>query len=71
MKDTLLLIGYSFALMSVGAIAVKASDDRQVPRLVGKGCLGANGDLFAMEEDSFPTSCQSIQLWSESNERHD
>jgi len=42
-------------------------DDRyvaidRVPRLVGYGCKGSKGPLFANEEDHFPR-CDNIEAW--------
>ncbi len=31
-----------------------------LPRLVGRGCVGAVGPIYAEEEDMFPT-CRSIE----------
>lgn len=33
------------------------------PRLVGYGCDGSTGPLFAYEEDHFPTSCTTISRY--------
>ena len=30
------------------------------PRLIGRGCVGAGGDLWAMEESDFPSTCAII-----------
>lgn len=34
----------------------------KVPRLVGYGCTGAKGPIFANEEDHFP-KCKGIEQW--------
>ena len=35
--------------------------ERPMPRLIGHGCDGAGGDVWAMDESDFPTSCQIIE----------
>jgi len=57
---------FSFAL---GATAVAANDTRVTPRLIGHECYGAGGDLWAMEEDDFPTQCFDIEKWDNQHER--
>lgn len=32
-----------------------------VPRLIGAGCAGSGGDIWAMDESDFPTNCVSIR----------
>lgn len=32
-----------------------------VPRLIGHNCVNAGGDIWAMEEDEFPTECEQIE----------
>lgn len=34
-----------------------------MPRLIGVGCHGAGGDLWAMEESDFPTQCKVIEVY--------
>lgn len=34
-----------------------------VPRLIGQGCLGSGGDLWAMDESDFPLPCERIERW--------
>lgn len=31
------------------------------PRLIGHGCAGAGGDLWAADESDFPTRCAMIE----------
>lgn len=33
------------------------------PRLIAQGCLGAGGDIWAMDESDFPTDCDNIERW--------
>lgn len=35
-------------------------EDTPMPRLIGINCLGSGGDLWAMEESDFPTTCETI-----------
>lgn len=60
-----LLCGFLGALALVGAAmggayAVWASFP-PVPPLIGHGCAGAGGDVFAFEESDFPTTCEVIE----------
>ena len=42
------------ALIMLGAIALALGSVSPTPRLVGFGCAGAGGPLYAEEEDDFP-----------------
>lgn len=46
-----------------GAAIVDKVRSQPVPRLIAQGCLEAGGDLWAMEEDDFPTLCQHIERY--------
>jgi hypothetical protein len=61
MKEAIGIVLYSLFFVGIGAVAVEATDDTQLPRLVGHNCLGATGDIYANEETDFPTMCQSIE----------
>lgn len=38
-------------------------EQTRVPRLVGYGCKGSSGPLYANEEDHFPMPCDRIEAW--------
>lgn len=38
-------------------------EQAQGPRLIGQGCKGAGGDIWAAEESDFPTQCEAIEAW--------
>lgn len=46
-------------LFLVGYIATL--DSPTPPRLIGIGCEGAGGDIFAFEESDFPVRCVKIE----------
>ena len=58
MRDLLTIIG-AFTLF-ITAFLLGAHLSRTEVRLVGYNCLGANGPLYAAEEDHLPT-CLSIE----------
>lgn len=49
------------------AVEASYADDldeaTMIPRLVGYGCKGASGPLFANEEDHFPAPCEAVEAW--------
>lgn len=49
--------------MLAGVIAAATADvlDGHDPRLMGFGCEGAKGVLYAMEEDEFPPCAQIVE----------
>ncbi len=57
-------LAYATAI-ALGSFAVGGlvSNSLNSPRLVGYGCIGAHGPLYANEEDDFPT-CDVIRLRS-------
>lgn len=46
-------------------VAVEATDTRSGGILVGYGCKGAGGPLYALEEDQFPAPCADIHWVAE------
>jgi len=43
--------------------SVASGDERDMPpRLIGLGCKGAGGPLWADEEDEFPRPCKEIHV---------
>lgn len=53
------LLGAALALVSYQAGQRDALDNG--PRLIGHGCEGAGGDIWAADESDFPTPCQAIE----------
>lgn len=60
---TALLFGLAYAVPA-GADGYEHDLDElsMVPRLVGYGCKGSSGPLYANEEDHFP-KCLVIEAW--------
>ena len=56
-----LLFGLAWAV-PVGADGYEHDIDDRIPRLVGYGCRGASGPLYANEEEHFP-NCLVIEAW--------
>lgn len=56
---------WTLAVLSSAAYAVNVAcsfDDYDMPpRLIGIGCKGAGGPLWADEEDDFPAPCKEIK----------
>lgn len=55
------LIAVALASLAIGYGI--ARHEAQGPRLIGHGCAGAGGDLWAAEESDFPTQCEAIERW--------
>lgn len=53
--------GLGATAMLIAAVAFLAVDGPPMPPLVGYGCEGASGPLYAFEESDFPI-CQSIEV---------
>lgn len=54
--------GFALGVTLMALFWVLSVTGEQKPRLVGVGCVGASGPLYAFEEDHFP-KCQSIEVW--------
>lgn len=51
------------AAFLLGQLSV-LEDRRPIPALIAHDCIGAGGDLWAMEESDFPTQCDSVERWN-------
>lgn len=69
-KRVVLTIVYDLFLIFMGVFIglllnlqqpVQFDDYDMAPRLIGLGCKGANGPLWADEEDEFPYPCKEIK----------
>jgi len=61
--DKRLIIGFLLGvLLSCMFIVVAHAIKPDRPRLVGYGCEGTSGPIFANEEDEFP-KCERIELY--------
>jgi len=49
-------------LLNVQAPVAQFDDYDMPPRLIGTGCKGASGPLWADEEDEFPYPCKEIKV---------
>lgn len=54
-----MMAGAAIACLSYAAGKADALDNG--PRLIGHGCEGAGGDLWAADESDFPTRCANIE----------
>lgn len=61
MRSAILITASATILMFIGAIVGAEQVAKDVPRLVGYGCEGSKGPLFANEEDHFPHPCDAIE----------
>lgn len=57
-----LLVGAMIVVVLFGLILINMPSP---PRLMGVGCAGSSGTLYANEEDHFPYPCTSIREYSE------
>lgn len=70
MKRDYVTLALGMALGAVATLAafnvahdIPATVERAGPALIGHGCEGAGGDLWASEESDFPTQCQTLEAW--------
>lgn len=61
MKDDLIAILIFTAVLTLGFIIGYGRAAEDTPRLVGYGCEGSKGPIFANEEDHFPHPCDAIE----------
>lgn len=59
------LCGWAFGALVVAILWAPIESPRQrvVPLLIGHDCIGAGGDVWAMDESDFPTSCEEIERY--------
>ncbi len=55
---SLAALGYMAGASNFGGFGIHAP---HTPHLIGHGCLGAGGDIFADEESDFPVACRAIE----------
>lgn len=51
------------AAMAAGASLAGVRDGGLAPRVVGHGCAGSSGPLWAAEEDHLPGPCARVERW--------
>lgn len=59
----LLLLGWGLGGLFMLAVMSHAEAQRPRPTHIAQGCLGAGGDLWAMDESDFPTQCEHIERY--------
>lgn len=62
--------GWQIACMMLSALFLGRASvylidlhNRPMPILIGHGCAGAGGDIWAMDESDFPTRCAQIERY--------
>lgn len=56
-----------FLMGMIAALAVAyliVAHQPRTPPLIGIACVGSGGDIFAFEEDDFPTPCREIEQYA-------
>lgn len=61
MRSAILITLFIAIPMFIGVIVGAGGVAKDIPRLVGYGCEGSKGPLFANEEDHFPHPCDAIE----------
>lgn len=50
-------------MLASAALGYLAHGERPGPALIGHGCKGAGGDLWAADATDYPTQCESVERW--------
>lgn len=61
MRSIVLGLVLAAAGYMAGASNWQGAHVAHTPRLIGHGCHGAGGDIFADEESDFPVACLDIE----------